>query len=207
MRFRLLLATLGVMLFAVYGTLAVLILAMSGGGSSDIAPGEESAAPLSPVTASLAYPAAFTAAENWQADAQLVSATASWPDVTSEEDLDRAVAWGYTFLSPQTRQIQVVSVSPQGTEAVQTVNAGPKTRSTDVTSWQVDSEEVLRLFLDNGGRDFLEQHPGATVTLRVALEEDAERLVWYAMGIYSPDRATLVVSVDASTGELLGVTP
>ena len=206
MRFKLLIAILGVMLIAVYGTLAVLIVAMSGGGPLGTAAGE-GVEPLSPVSARVAYPAAFTAAEEWQTDVQLISATASWSNVTSEADLEQQVTWGYTFLSPQTRQIQVVSVSPDGTEAVRTMNASAKTRATDVTAWQVDSAEALRLFLDNGGRDFLAQHPGATVSLRIGLEENGDRLVWFAVGVYSPERATIVLVVDASTGELISVAP
>jgi len=207
LRIRLLLIILGVLVIAVYGTLAVLVVAMGGPDSGDTtSPGEE-IAPSVVETAREYYPAAMTEAENWETDVQLVSATASWSNVQSEEDLQEAAAWGYTFLSPQTRQVRVVSVTPDGAEHVQTSDATAKTRGVDMSLWQVDSEQVLSLFLDSGGRDFLAQHPGATVNLRVGLEESGERLVWYAMGIYSPERATLVVTVDATTGELLSKAP
>ena len=202
MRFRLLLVILGVLVIAVYGTLAVLILAMSGTDSA-----MEEPPPGPAVTARDTYPAAVTEAQTWQPESQLVSATASWSNVQSEEDLEEVAAWGFTFLSPQTRKIRVVSVTPDGAQHVQTADAGPKTRAVEVSAWQVDSTEVVDLFLNNGGGGFLAQHPGATVSLRVGLEEDSDRLVWYAMGIHSAERATLVIAVDATSGELLSTTP
>jgi hypothetical protein len=201
-RLRIVILILAVLLIAVYGTLAVLVLAM--GGTDSEAQADE---PRTMETAKDTYPAAVSEAQSWQDEAQLVSATASWSNVQTEEDLQQTVEWGFTFLSPQTRQVRVVSVTPDGAEHVQTADATAKTRGVQVSAWRVDSEQVLSLFLDNGGRDFLAQYPGTTITLRVGLEEDSERLVWYAMGIYSPERATIVVAVDATTGELLSTAP
>jgi hypothetical protein len=201
-RLRILILILAILILAVYGTLAVLVLAMGGTDAAD-----QGAEPRTLETARDTYPAAVAEAESWEDEAQLVSATASWSNVQTEEDLQQSVAWGFTFLSPQTRQVRVISVTPDGAEHVQTADAGAKTHGVEVTAWQVDSKQVLSLFLDNGGRDFLTQYPGATVTLRVGPEEGTDRLVWYAMGIYSPERATIVVAVDATTGELLSTTP
>jgi hypothetical protein len=199
-RIRLILIIMGVLVIVVYGTLAILVVAVGQPESEETA--------LHPLeTAREWYPAAITEAEDWQTDVQLVSATASWSNVQSEDDLQQAVAWGYSFLSPQTRQVRVISVTPEGAEHAQTLDATANTRGVDVSLWQVDSEQALSLFLDNGGRDFLAQHPGATVSLRVGLEESGERLIWRLMGIYSPERATLMVTVDATTGELLGKAP
>jgi hypothetical protein len=158
-------------------------------------------------TARDTYPAAMAEAQSWQPEAQLVSATASWANVEAEEDLEEAATWGFSFLSPETRQVRVVSVTKDGAQHAHTEDATAKTRAIDVTAWQVDSKQLLSLFLDNGGRDFLNRHPGATITLRVGLEADGDKLVWYAMGIHSADRATIVVGVDATTGELLSTTP
>jgi hypothetical protein len=206
-RIRLLLIILGALVVAVYGTLAVLVVVMGGPDSGETTPPGEEVSSNPVETAREYYPAAVTEAQNWQTDAQLVNATASWSNVESEEDLQESTAWGYTFLSPQTRSVRVVSVTPDGAEHVQTSDATATTRGVDAILWQVDSEQVLGLFLNSGGRDFLAQHPGITVTLRIGLDESGERLVWYAMAIYSPERATLVVTVDATTGELLSKAP
>jgi hypothetical protein len=206
-RIRLILIIMGVLVIVVYGTLAVLVVAMGGSDSGESVPPGGESEPNLVETAREYYPAAATEAQSWQTDAQLVNATATWSNVQSEEDLHEAAAWGYTFLSPETRLVSVVSVTPDGAEQVQTLDATATTRGVDASLWQVDSEQVLSVFLDNGGRDFLAQYPGATVTLRIGPDESGERLVWYAMGIYSPERATLVVTVDATTGELLSKAP
>jgi len=158
-------------------------------------------------TAKDAYPMALREAQSWQADAQLVSATASWGELTAEQLLQEGTSWGITFFSPQTRQIRIVSVTQGGAEGVESIDVPPTVRTADVTSWRVDSPEVLRLFLDHGGRDFLGQHPGATVSLRLGPEENSERLVWLAFGIYSADRSSMSLQVDASSGEVIGRAP
>ena len=207
MRLKLLLVILGIMLIAVYGTLAVLILAFSDRGAPESTPQEEGSELASTATAMNAYPAALSEAQNWQTDAQLVSVTASWANVSSETDLIEEAPWGFTFFSPQTRLVAVVSVSAHGAAVAQTSSATAKTRPFEPAAWQVDSTDVLKLFLNNGGRAFVTEHPGATVSLRGGLEESGARLVWYAIGLHSGDRATLVVAIDATSGDVLSVTP
>lgn len=197
MKFKLLMIILGVMVVAVYGVLAILVLGVSGSG-----PSSESEAD-SNLTAKEAYPVALEVAQAWQADAQLVSATASWRDLTAEQLLEEDASWGFTFFAPQARQIRIVSVTGQGAEGVESIDVPPTVRIADVALWEVDSPQVLRLFLDHGARDFLTQHPGATVTLRLGPEEGGERVVWLAFGIYSADRSTMTLQVDASTGEVI----
>lgn len=207
MRFKLLLVILGVMLIAVYGALAVLVVGFSGPRSADTAPTPESGAAEGPLTAREAYALASSEAQSWREDAQLTSATASWANVASEEQLAQDVAWGFTFFSPQSAETQILSVTREGAERSHEMRSTSTSSVADVASWQVDSPEVVSLFLDNGGREFLSQHPGATITLRLGPEVDSPRLVWLAMGIQSADKATFVLQVDASTGEVLSATP
>ncbi len=197
MKLKVLLIVLGVALVGVYGILAVLLVRPPGGASSAQAG----------FTAKDAYPPALAEAQAWQGDARLVSATASWRDVTAEQPVQERSSWGFTFFSQQARQIRIVSVTAQGVESVESINVPPRVRIVDVTSWQVDSPQVLDLFLNHGGRDFLAQHPGATVTLRLGPEEGGERLVWLASGIYNTDRSTMTIQVDASSGEVIGPAP
>ena len=90
---------------------------------------------------------------------------------------------------------------------MESIAVPPRVQIVDMALWQVESPQVLRLFLDHGGRDFLAQYPGATVTLRLGPETDGERLVWLASGIHSADGSTMTLQVDASTGEVTGPTP
>jgi hypothetical protein len=198
---------LGVVLVLVYGTLAILIIGFSGRGSPESSPTTESAAAQAPLTAREAYALALSEARNWQEDAQLVSATASWANVGSEEQLLQDVAWGFTFLSAQSAETQILSVTRVGAERAREMRSTSATRPADVASWQVDSPQVVNLLLEQGGRDFLSQHPGATISLRLGPEEASSRLVWLAIGIQSADKSTMVLEVDASTGEVLNDTP
>lgn len=191
---RLLLIILGVLVLAVYGLLAVLVVGLPGRGPTSKAA----------FTAREAYGMAQREAQAWQGDAQLVSATASWSDLAAEQLLREDASWGFTFLSPQARQVRIVSVDREKAQGVQTINATAKTQAVDAAAWQVDSPQVLGLFLDHGGRDFLAEHPGATVTLRLGREEGGDRLVWLAFGIYSADRSTMTLQVDATSGEVTG---
>ena len=207
MKFKLLIVILGAMLIAVYGALAVLIVGFSGPASPESTPTSEGGAGEGPLTAREAYALAVSEAQNWREDAQLVSATASWANVGSEEQLAEDVAWGFTFLSQQSAETQILSVTRVGAERAREMRSTSAVRAADVASWQVDSPQALALFLEHGGRDFLSQHPGATITLRLGPEEESSRLVWLAIGIQSADKSTMVLKVDASTGEVLNDTP
>jgi type II secretory pathway pseudopilin PulG len=190
---KLSLLILGVLVLAVYGALAVLLVGRLGTSPSRTAV----------LTAKEAYKLALAEAQAWQGDAQLVSGTASWNGVTAEQLLQEKAAWGFTFLSPQARQVRIVSVTEAGAAGVQTINATAQTRSADVSLWEVDSPHVLSLFLEHGGRTFLSEHPGATITVRLGRDEGGERLVWLAFGIDSSSDATLTVQVDTSNGEVM----
>jgi len=194
LKVRVLLVVLGVAVVAVYGVLAIMMVGLPGGVTTLKAG----------FTAKDAYPQALQEAQTWQPDADLVSASASWREVTAEQLLEEDASWGFTFFSAQTRQIRVVAVNREGAKGAENVDVPPTVRTVDTASWQLDSPEVLRLFLDHGGRDFLAQHPGATVSLRLGLEEGGERLVWHAFGIYSTDRSTITLSVDANSGDVIG---
>jgi hypothetical protein len=207
LKFRLLILILGVVLILVYGALAILIVGFSGPRAADTAATPESSAAEGPLTAREAYALAVSEARQWQEDAQLVNATASWADVSSEQQLGQDVAWGFTFLSASSREAKIVSVTRLGAESARDMPSTAAMRTADLTSWDIDSSEAVNLLLEHGGRDFISQHPGATITLRLGPEEQGTRLVWLALGIQSADRSTIVLEIDASTGEVLNATP
>jgi hypothetical protein len=207
LRFKLILVILGVILVLVYGTLAILVVGFSGAGSPQSSPPTDGGPTEAPLTAREAYALALSEARNWQNDAQLVSATANWANVGAEDRLLQDVAWGFTFLSGQSAEAQIVSVTRVGAERAREMRSTSTMRTADVTSWQVDSPEVVDLFLEHGGRDFLSQHPGGTINLRLGPDEESSRLVWLAIGIQSADKSTIVLKVDAGTGEVLNDTP
>ncbi|MGB3905218.1 MAG: hypothetical protein WBB22_09865 [Anaerolineae bacterium] len=197
MKLRYLVIALGLLVVVVYGALVVVL--------AGVLRTDTSAKPG--FTAKEAYPNAVKTAQGWQGDAQLVSANASWRDFKPEELLEEEVSWGFTFFSPQTRSIRIFAVTPAGAQGVESIDVTPRTRVVDVGLWQVDSPEVLAVFLDHGGRDFLTQHPGATVSLRLGPGEGDEPLVWLAFGISGTDSSSLTVQVNPGSGEVKTAAP
>lgn len=191
-KFKLLAIGLGVLVLLTYGVLAILLVSVSGDSAAD-KPG---------FTAKEALGRAEKEARAWQADAQLVSANASWRGLPASALVEGDVTWSFTFFSPHMRSISILSVTAQSASLAETLDASPATKVADLAEWEVDSHQVLTAFLDHGGRGFLDENPDATVSLRLGPSEDGESLVWLAFGISSSSRSTVTVQVDPLSGEV-----
>lgn len=193
-RTRLLLWALGGAVIVVYGALGFFALRSRGSTATVTEAG---------FAAKAAWLLAEEAATGWREDAQLLSATAAWSEATERELASGKTSWGFYFLSPLARQIQAFSVSGESATGTRTFDLTSAPQGIDLSRWQVDSPEAIKIFLDQGGRDFLAQHPGAAVHLRLAAQEEG-RLVWTASGLSSQDRSTFSLEIDATTGEVIG---
>ncbi len=158
-------------------------------------------------TAKNAYVIAQQSAQAWQADAVLVSATATWPQGLQAADLmSGKETWGFVFYSPATKNTAVVSVS----DGVATLSPRTTQRQLslfDVTSWQRDSAEATEIFLNNGGAGFIERE-GITVysmTLSMNNPNGNGRVEWLMTLLSTQNGHSLTVRVDAASGELLEV--
>lgn len=193
-RTRLLLWALAGAVIVVYGALGFFALRSRGPTATVTEVG---------FTAKTAYPLAEEAAKGWREDAQLLSATAAWGEATEKELASGKTSWGFYFLSPLARQIKAFSVSGESATGTKTFDLTSTPQGIDLSRWQVDSPEAIKIFLDQGGRDFLARYPGAAVHLRLAAQEDG-RLVWTASGLSSQDKSTFSLEIDATTGEVSG---
>jgi hypothetical protein len=72
-----------------------------------------------------------------------------------------------------------------------------------LADWHVDSPQALSIFLDNGGRDFLDAHADADVHLHLLTSIENKTLVWLATGLSPDDRVAYTVSINAVTGEVV----
>ena len=189
---------LGVMVAVTYGALAILLVTSSG-----------TRVPANPgLTAREALPRAQDAASTWQADAQLVSASASWRGVDAEALLeDEEVSWGFAFFSPSTRSLAIFAVTAQSAGQVDSMDASPNTRTIEAGLWEVDSPQVLTTFLNHGGRELLAQDPQANVSLRLGPGEGDNSMAWLAIGISSDKQDTVTVQVDPGNGQVLAASP
>jgi hypothetical protein len=148
-----------------------------------------------------AYAQALALALDWQADAQLVGAAASWQMASGDSLTLNRAAWSFRFFSPTVHQIQIVEVDPRGAQAgrQQPVKEAPQAV---VPDWSLGSDELLLTFLTVGGRDFIATHPGANVHLQLKGEE-GNRSVWYITAVDPVATGSLIVGVDANTRQVV----
>ena len=194
LRARLLLWGLAGVVVVVYGALGFYVFQSRRPAASS---------PETAFTAQTAYPLAEGAAKDWRDDAYLLSATAAWSQATEKGLREGKTSWAFYFLSPLARQIRVFSVTAEGVAGTRTMDALSVPSGIDPSRWQVDNPEVIRLFLEQGGQGFMEQHPDASLHLRLAADEDG-RLVWMASSLSSGSKENLSVKIDAQTGEVIG---
>ncbi|MCB8985033.1 MAG: hypothetical protein H6659_14470 [Ardenticatenaceae bacterium] len=158
-------------------------------------------------TAKHAYVVAQEAAQAWQSDAVLVSATATWPQGLRAADLAAGKeTWGFIFYSPAINKTAVVSVT-EGTATLSPRDTERQLSLFDVTSWQRDSAEATEIFLNNGGAGFIERE-GITVysmTLSMNDSNGNGRVEWLMSMLSTQNGHSLTIRIDAASGELLEV--
>lgn len=147
------------------------------------------------------YKEAVALALGWQADAQLVSATTSWQLASGDRLTLQRPAWSFSFYSPSTNQVMVVTADQRGAQAGRqySVSAAPQQV---VSDWQLGSDDLLLTFLSYGGQDFLSTHPSANIHLQLK-QDDEGRSVWYVTAVDPVARQSLIVGVDALSRQVV----
>ena len=147
------------------------------------------------------YPLADQAARSWQADAQLVSATANWPFV----DLDHfsePVAWTFQFYSPGTQRIQVINIDGDQVGVLREALSPYPLPGVAVENWQLDSHQALKAWLNDGGGRFLSRHSVVDVTARLRHSEEGQ-LQWVVVGAVRGEQEIQLTRVDAASGQVV----
>jgi hypothetical protein len=148
------------------------------------------------------YAPAQAAAQEWAADAQLVSANATWPRVISKEQVGEPAVWTYRFYSPAKARLFFVTVDPAGQvqtiEHVAPVTLPPATIAAD--NWLVDSPAALALWLDNGGAKMLGSNPGLELLIQLRSVTNNPNPVWLVAGLNNQSEEVYTVIIDASQG-------
>jgi hypothetical protein len=148
-----------------------------------------------------AYKQALNAALGWQSDVQIVGVTTSWRLSGGDTlSLNRPV-WSFNFYSPGARLMQLVTmdewVAAFGPQ--QTASVVPQPVMPD---WDLNSDELLLLFLSYGGEAFMKAHPGANIHLQLKADETG-RSVWAITAVDPVLRDSLLVRVDARTRRIV----
>lgn len=189
---------------AVYGGLLLLVSGGLGGNLPQVGPPGGPTPSYKVLTAQEAYSQAEKVAREWQGDARLSSATATWSQPTVAELTTGQTAWGFSFVSPSAEETAIVTVIGQQTELVQAQQASKVPELLDVAGWQVDSPQAMRMFLENGGEGFLRDHPESEIHLRLSTRAQEGTIHWLAIGLSADGQSSSFLQIDAITGRVLG---
>lgn len=157
-------------------------------------------------TAIVAYARAQQVAIEWQPDAVLLNAQATWPQGSTVSDLRQGeTTWGFTFYSAAAEKIAIVSVV-EDTAVV--VSEGPHKQEApilSVTGWNLDSKDAIETFLSAGGNSFLENAGVSTLTMALYADDQERngRMEWQISLFSLQTNQALTVRLDATSGEVL----
>jgi hypothetical protein len=158
-----------------------------------------------PRSARAAWDLAQQEAKAWTEGAQLTRAEATWSAPSTDGLRSGASTWAFTFVHPRTQQELLVAVSAGGPERVRVGPGQPAARPVAPSQWRVDSSRALGIFLDQGGRGFLDQHPGSDVRVSLLVLQGGSAPVWLVSGIAPSATAVQTMTLDAATGSVLNM--
>lgn len=157
-------------------------------------------------TAQTAYAVAQQTAVSWQSDAQLLQASATWPQGADVPDLlSGETTWGFTFYSPSSQQVATISVVENEATLISSSDTPDAQTPLQVTGWNVDSRDAVRTLLSEGGETFIRQ-AGVTVLTANLLADNQQqnnRLEWLLALIGTQNGRTLTLRVDATSGDII----
>ncbi len=174
-------------------------------GSRSQSPASESPREPTVSTAKGAYPLAERVARKWKLDAELRSVRSTWQNPTPAQLREGKVSWAFYFVSPSSTRGgkvsgYIVSVSGGEAEGVREGQFAATAKSLIFVDWKVDSPQALKVFLDNGGQDFLASHAQADIHAILQTAEGAESPIWEMTALDRQTKATMSLQVDASSG-------
>lgn len=159
-------------------------------------------------TARVAFQDAERVALTWQPDAKLLNASATWPQGATIDSLSSGKeAWTFTFYSQTVsktavytvvdRQVAFIGESPSPTNPV----------VRDDSSWQLDSNEAIRILLNEGGQQFLDRERIAILTMVLMTDNQtpSQQMEWLLSLISTESGNSIDLRLNATSGELLEI--
>lgn len=155
-------------------------------------------------TAQMGYAVAQRRVVGWQNDAALLSSSATWsPGSTLEQILSGQVSWGFTFYSPGSNSVAIVSVADNAAAFVSQQPALTALTPLPVSSWRIDSDDVIQALFASGGREFLQREGDSTLTITLSYNPTANRVEWFVSLIAQQSGHSLTMLVNAADGAIL----
>ena len=155
-------------------------------------------------TSMQAYELVKEKAAQWQPDALLIKVNTTWPQGTTREDLlSGARSWNLGFYSPNTSSAANIEVLHDQAKLVNEFDLKQSVSPEEVSQWRIDSTVAIYRLLDEGGDNFLDENGISTLTMSLTNDEQSDRLEWLLLLLGTQASNTLIMRLDASTGEVL----
>ena len=155
-------------------------------------------------TARVAFAAAQGEAAAWQSDATLLNASATWPQGASPQDLlTGETTWSFTFYSPQTDGSALISVVENEATLLSTGSYNPTAPVLSAAGWQLDTGDIIKQFLGQGGEEFILNNGVTTLTMMLSTSNDTGRIEWFISLFGEQTLRSLTIRIDATSGEVL----
>lgn len=154
----------------------------------------------------LSFGRAHSKALAWDGEASLITASATWPQVNSADDVRGGQAsWNFVFYSP----VNDTAVSTTVVDKQVSVGDPYPTYQTlnplQISGWQIDSDDAINLFLVNGGEAFLRDQIDVSLTSQLSTITGNGRMEWLISAFANRNGETFTIRIDASTGDILEV--
>ena len=152
-------------------------------------------------TAHIGFAIAQKTALDWQPDAQLLNATATWgssnnPDAFQAE----SATWLYSFYSPAAKRVALFAVNDE-TKILADNPVSKQYTLLPAGNWHTDSNKVVTTLMEMGGREFVAQHGTSNLTLSLSVTNN--QILWMADLIAEQTGAFVSVTMDANSGETI----
>lgn len=154
-------------------------------------------------TALIAYVAAQKTAVSWQPDAVLLNLSGTWPHGVSPQTLDGGESsWSFTFYSPTAEKMSGISVIENEATRVTEGPYQPQNALVQVSSWNVNSNEAMQIFLTEGGESFIQREGATTVTMNFTTDNPTQEIQWNIIS-FSPQTGHLLsMQINANSGQI-----
>jgi hypothetical protein len=157
-------------------------------------------------SAKLAFVAAQRTAVSWQSDAVLLNATATWPQGATEEALRQGkTTWGFTFYSPSTASMALISVVDNEAGLIMQGAMETPTQLFDTNGWNLDSSDAVDRLMQEGGSAFINEEGVTALTMTLTTDADNGRILWHIQLAATQSLRTMTLSIDATSGEILEI--
>ncbi|KAA3660604.1 MAG: hypothetical protein DWQ04_18905 [Chloroflexi bacterium] len=159
-------------------------------------------------TAKIAFAAARNRAALWQADAELLTASATFSQgATPEILLAGETSWAFSFYSPTSGKSATFSVIENDATLVGTGSSEQVYTPLNITNWQLDSDDAVGIMLESGGKEMIEEE-GITILTMALLagnQNDSNELEWLVSLIAPQNGRILDLRLNAVSGEMIEI--